>query len=93
MNSNDFNIFWERYGKKRERGDAERAWQRLTDAEQQAAIRGIDAYHRQCQKEGKVPSYPATYLNQRHLWRKIKGRPPRSAKKRSSSAPPDPETG
>ena len=89
--SSDFNIFWELYGKKRERGDAERAWGRLTDDERQAAVKGIAAYHKQCQKEGKAPSYPAAYLNQKQLWQKTKGRPPKAAK-RISSAPKDPET-
>lgn len=77
----DFNTFWEQYGRKRERSDAERAWQRLTDDERRAAIKGIAAYHRRCMKEGKATSYPAAYLNQKNLWKKTKGRPPKSAKK------------
>ena len=44
MNINiTFQTFWDRYGKKRERGDAERAWQRLTDKEQQQAIEQLKA--------------------------------------------------
>ena len=87
---NRFETFWELYGKKRERSDASRAWQRLTDDEQQAAIRGIAAYHRQCQKDGRTLPYPAAYLNQ-HLWQRSKGRPPKTAR-RPATIPPDPET-
>ena len=70
MNINiTFQTFWDRYGKKRERGDAERAWQRLTDREQQQAIDGLAAYHKR--QQGATISYPAAYLNQR-LWQKPK---------------------
>jgi hypothetical protein len=64
-----FQIFWDRYGKKRERSDAERAWQRLTGKEQQQAIDGIPAYHKR--QHGATIPYPAAYLNQR-LWQKPK---------------------
>lgn len=93
--SSDFNIFWEHYGKKRERSDAERAWQRLDDAEQQAAIKGIVAYHKRCRQEGKETSYPAAYLNQ-HLWQTRRGRRPSTAKANVQAGPAkgftDPET-
>ena len=82
MGTSDFNIFWDRYGKKRERGDAERAWQRLTEKERQDAIGGISAYHRQAERQGTSILYPAAYLNQR-LWQKARrqrGRRPSAAK-------------
>lgn len=75
-----FQTFWDRYGKKRERGDAERAWLRLTEQEQLAAINGITAYQKRCQQQGGDVPYPAAYLNQR-LWQKPKGRPPKYQKK------------
>ena len=75
-----FQTFWDRYGKKRERSDAERAWQRLDDKERQAAINGIVAYQKRCRQQGGDVPYPASYLNQR-LWQKPKGRPPKYQKK------------
>lgn len=75
-----FQVFWNSYGKKRERMDAGRAWQRLTDKDRQAAINGIPSYHKQCQQQGKDLPYPAAYLNQR-LWQKPKGRPPKHRQK------------
>lgn len=68
MCDTDFQTFWDCYGKKRERSDAERAWQRLTAKDQQAAIRGVTAYHRRCKQRGIETAYPAAYLNQR-LWK------------------------
>lgn len=83
MMDNDFNTFWNRYGKKRERGDAERAWHRLSADEQQAAVSGITAYRRRCEQQGTAPSYPAAYLNQR-LWQKPRRGRTRQAKAEDS---------
>lgn len=79
-----FQTFWDRYGKKRERSDAERAWQRLTDKEQQQAVDGLAAYHK---RQGANIPYPAAYLNQR-LWQK----PKRSQRGRCSTVPPSKAT-
>ena len=75
-----FQTFWDRYGKKRERGDAMKAWQRLTPEEQQAAIDGIPAYRRQCEERGTAMLYAQGYLNQRR-WQQAgrrRGRKPSS---------------
>ena len=80
-----FQTFWDQYGKKRERSDAERAWLRLTEQEQRAAIKGIAAYRKRCSQQGEDVPYPAAYLNQR-LWQKPKGRPPKHAAARSADS-------
>ena len=71
MSTPTFQIFWDRYGKKRERGDAEHAWHRLTADEQQAAIDGIAAYRQQCECQGIAMLYAQGYLNQRR-WQKTR---------------------
>lgn len=76
-----FQTFWDRYGKKRERFDAERAWQRLTDKERQSAISGIVPFHKRSARQGTAIPYPAAYLNQR-MWetaRRRGGRPMKAA--------------
>lgn len=101
MNSNDFNIFWKLYGKKRNRMDAEQAWQRLTDKEQRAAVRGIADYRKDCRRKDVAMVYAQRYLSER-LWEKDPAKPakhPRTAKQQprplfdtTTAAPPDPET-
>lgn len=61
----DFQTFWDAYGLKRERIGAEHVWNRLSAADKRAAIRGIEAYKKECQRRGINMKYAQGYLSHR----------------------------
>ena len=61
----DFQAFWDAYGLKRERIGAEHVWNRLSAADKRAAIRGIEAYKKECQRRGISMKYAQGYLSHR----------------------------
>lgn len=61
----DFKTFWDHYGLKRERIDAENAWDRLSAKDKRAAFNGIKRYREDCQRQGMDMKYAQSYLNQR----------------------------
>ena len=61
----DFQDFWDAYGVKRERIDAERAWNRLSARDKRAAIAGIAAYREGCRRTGVAMKYGQGYLSHR----------------------------
>ena len=61
----DFQTFWDTYALKRDRIAAERAWKRLSAADQRAAIIGIEAYREDCMRKGIRMMYAQGYLNHR----------------------------
>ena len=62
---NDFQIFWDQYGLKRDRIAAQRAWSRLSGTDKQAALAGIAAYRADCEQRGIQMMYGQGYLNHR----------------------------
>lgn len=67
MNSTEiiFSDFWNAYGLKRDRLRAERAWNRLSAKDRQAAYAGIAPYREACQQSGISMMYAQGYLNNR----------------------------
>ena len=61
----DFKEFWDAYGLKRDRIDAERAWNRLSASDRRAAVAGIGRYREQCRRSGVSMMYGHGYLNHR----------------------------
>ena len=66
----DFKAFWNAYGLKRERQDAERAWNGLSAQDRRAAVDGIAAYRESCRERGVAMKYAQGYLHQR-LWERF----------------------
>lgn len=60
-----FEEFWNAYGYKKSKTQAERAWNRLSSADKTNAFSSIPDYKRDCQACGRSMKYPATYLNGR----------------------------
>lgn len=60
-----FSDFWNAYGLKRDRLRAERAWNRLSVKDRQAAYAGIAPYREACQQSGISMMYAQGYLNNR----------------------------
>jgi hypothetical protein len=59
-----FNTFWEKYGKKESRATALKAWEKLSDEEQEKVISTVDAYVA-WKSDVQFRKLPATYLNQK----------------------------
>ena len=70
----DFRTFWDAYGKKRDRGDAEKVWQRLSAKDRRAAIDGIAAYREACLRDGVAMMYGQGYLSHRRWERQASDR-------------------
>ena len=68
----DFKTFWDIYALKRDRIAAERAWKRLSAADQRAAITGIEAYREDCMRKGIRMMYAQGYINHRR-WEDERG--------------------
>lgn len=60
-----FVVFWNRYALKKDKEGAIRAWNRLSDKEQEEAVNGIEAYKKQCEDEQRARMYPQGYLSHR----------------------------
>jgi len=60
-----FEEFWNAYGYKKSKLQAEKAWKRLSPADKSNALASIPAYKADCQSCGRSMKYPATYLNGR----------------------------
>lgn len=60
-----FGVFWDRYALKKDKEGAVRAWNRLSDREQEEAVNGIEAYKKQCEDEQRARMYPQGYLSHR----------------------------
>lgn len=65
MTTPTFQIFWDTYSLKRDRIAAERAWNRLSAKDKQAALAGIEPYREECQRRGINRMYAQGYLNHR----------------------------
>lgn len=61
----DFKAFWDAYGKKRDRGAAEKVWKRLSARDRRAAVEGIAAYREACRRDGVAMMYGQGYLSHR----------------------------
>ena len=61
----DFQTFWNTYALKRDRIAAERAWNRLSEKDKQAALAGIATYSDYCERHGICLMYAQGYLNHR----------------------------
>jgi len=62
-----FETFWNAYDNKVKRVMAEKAWNKLTDAQKIAALAGIKAYFNYLKrKRGIEKAHPSTYLNQNY---------------------------
>lgn len=57
--------FWEEYDYKKSKKDAIKAWDKLTDAEKEIAIKAIPLYKQDCKHYQRSMQHPATYLNKR----------------------------
>jgi hypothetical protein len=66
--------FWDRYGVKKSKPAAARAWKRLSKADKDAALAGIDAY-KGTVRDSQFLQHPSTYLNQRTWENEIPNRP------------------
>ncbi len=62
-----FVVFWDRYALKKDKEGAIRAWNRLSDKEQEEAVNGIEAYKKQCEDEQRARMFPQGYLSH-HRW-------------------------
>ncbi len=60
-----FDVFWEAYGYKKGKKNAESAWKRLSKKDRQAALDGIIPYMNDCKVCDRSVRHPATYLNGR----------------------------
>jgi hypothetical protein len=60
-----FEQFWDAYGVKKSKKDAERAWKKLSKADKDAAMKAIPAYQQDCVRCDRQRQYAATYLNKR----------------------------
>lgn len=60
-----FEQFWDAYGVKKSKKDAERAWKKLSKADKDAAMKAIPAYQQDCVRCDRHRQYAATYLNKR----------------------------
>lgn len=60
-----FEQFWDAYGVKKSKKDAERAWKKLSKADKEAAMKAIPAYHQDCLRCNRHRQYAATYLRKR----------------------------
>ena len=59
-----FNTFWQKYGKKESRSTALKAWEKLSDEEQEKVLSTVDAYVA-WKSDVQYRKLPATYLNQK----------------------------
>jgi len=61
-----FDAFWQKYDNKfGNKAQAEKMWKALSEADQAAAMRYIDAYDRFLSTSTIKKAYPTTYLNQK----------------------------
>ena len=60
-----FDKFWEEYDYKKSKKDAIQAWNKLTDAEKEIAIKAIPFYKQDCKHFQRSMQHPATYLRKR----------------------------
>lgn len=60
-----FDKFWEEYDYKKSKKDAIKAWDKLTDADKEIAIKAIPLYKQDCKHYQRSMQHPATYLNKR----------------------------
>lgn len=58
-----FEQFWDAYGVKRSKKDAEREWKKLSKADKEAAMKAIPAYQQDCARCDRRRQYAATYLH------------------------------
>lgn len=62
----NFELFYEKYGQKKGKNEAKRAWERLTKADRVKAYLYITAYNRDLKLNSwKTKMYPATYLHKK----------------------------
>jgi predicted transcriptional regulator len=59
-----FETFWDKYGYKKSKKPTMSAWRKLTKAQKEAAIKGIDLYKEDCRRNQRQMKHPSTYLNQ-----------------------------
>lgn len=64
--SAEFSEFWSIWPKKVARFDAQKAWSKLTTAEQRAAVEALPSHIAQWDDSRYIP-YPATWLNGRRF--------------------------
>ena len=69
----DFKAFWDAYGLKRNRREAEQVWESLPASARRDAIAGIGAYQAARRKEDRPVEYAQKYLSRR-LWEKSHAR-------------------
>lgn len=60
-----FTIFWDKYGYKKGKENAKKAWRKLNDKEKDLAIKAIDEYKEDCRRNQRQMKHPTTYLNQK----------------------------
>ena len=61
----DFSAFWNIYPKKKDKGTAERAWNKLSEQQRQSAVDVLPAYP--FPDDPKFVKHPGTWLNA-HSW-------------------------
>lgn len=57
-----FEVFWTKYGNKKDRIKAEAVWKRLTEIEKHKAIQGVRKYRQSCESSNIAMLYPERYL-------------------------------
>lgn len=60
-----FTLFWDKYGYKKGKENAKKAWHKLNDKEKDLAIKAIDEYKKDCRRNQRQMKHPTTYLNQK----------------------------
>lgn len=60
-----FTIFWDKYGYKKGKENAKKAWRKLNDKEKDLAIKAIDEYKEDCRRNQRQMKHPTTYINQK----------------------------
>lgn len=60
-----FTIFWDKYGYKKGKENAKKAWRKLNNEEKDLAIKAIDEYKEDCRRNQRQMKHPTTYLNQK----------------------------
>lgn len=58
-----FDDFWIKYGKKVDKQQAIKEWNKLKDFEQSEAYQGINPYNKFCEKDGRSRKDPCRYLS------------------------------
>ena len=61
-----FNAFWETYNQKVKKVMSEKAWKRLSQKDQMAAIAYVKTYDKYLSRKHVAKAAPSTYINQRY---------------------------